>query len=53
MQDNTPSPVFQRDNVWCDVFLRQMIIKKFEPGEIVNKEFEIPNYFYILYSGLL
>ena len=36
-----------------DLFLRNMIIKHLDHGEIVYKEFEIPKYFFVLHSGIL
>lgn len=52
--ENLKGPLFvTRDPVWCDVFLRNMAIKHYQPGEIVYREFERPDLFYIVLSGVL
>jgi hypothetical protein len=52
--ENLKGPLFvTRDPVWCDVFLRNMTIKHYLPGEIVYREFEKPDLFYIVRSGVL
>ncbi len=47
-------PVFsQRDNVWFDVFLRTMTIRHFRRGDTVYSEFQHPDLFYIVHTGIL
>lgn len=54
LQENCQGPLFRsKDNVWMDLFLRNMVIKHVCSGEIVYKEFEVPKYFFVLHSGVL
>ena len=54
LQEKLKGPIFEnRDNVWFDVFLRHMSINHFSRGDIVYKEFQSPEYFYIVHTGLL
>jgi|LauGreDrversion4_2_1035121.scaffolds.fasta_scaffold46233_1 CRP-like cAMP-binding protein len=45
--------IAHRDPIWCDVLLRHVRIMHFNPGEIVYREFEKQEYFYIVRSGVL
>lgn len=42
-----------KDNVFLDAFLKEMVIKHFNKGDTIYREFEIPEFFYIVHTGIL